>query len=108
MGTKLNWGAGLRSLGQGIGAYAQRQYQEDLRQQELARREQWRQDGWDREDALAGQAEAEALANATESVVGATAYVTLEPCSYHGRTPSCADALIKAGVGVVEEKQHQL
>ncbi|MBT3643814.1 MAG: bifunctional diaminohydroxyphosphoribosylaminopyrimidine deaminase/5-amino-6-(5-phosphoribosylamino)uracil reductase RibD [Gammaproteobacteria bacterium] len=43
-------------------------------------------------------AEAEALANATESVVGATAYVTLEPCSYHGRTPSCADALIKAGV----------
>lgn len=43
-------------------------------------------------------AEAEALANATESVIGATAYVTLEPCSYHGRTPSCADALIKAGV----------
>ena len=43
-------------------------------------------------------AEAEALASATESVVGATAYVTLEPCSYHGRTPSSADALIKAGV----------
>ena len=43
-------------------------------------------------------AEAEALANATESVAGATAYVTLEPCSYHGRTPSCAQALIKAGV----------
>ena len=37
-------------------------------------------------------AEAEALANATESVIGATAYVTLEPCSYHGRTPSRADA----------------
>ncbi|MEZ7965900.1 MAG: bifunctional diaminohydroxyphosphoribosylaminopyrimidine deaminase/5-amino-6-(5-phosphoribosylamino)uracil reductase RibD [Pseudomonadales bacterium] len=46
-------------------------------------------------------AEAEALANATESVTGATAYVTLEPCSYHGRTPSCAQALIKAGVARV-------
>ena len=46
-------------------------------------------------------AEAEALANATESVTGATAYVTLEPCSYHGRTPSCAKALIKAGVARV-------
>ncbi|MDR7092728.1 bifunctional diaminohydroxyphosphoribosylaminopyrimidine deaminase/5-amino-6-(5-phosphoribosylamino)uracil reductase RibD [Hydrogenophaga laconesensis] len=36
-----------------------------------------------------------------ESVVGATVYVTLEPCSHHGRTPPCCDALIAAGVGKV-------
>ena len=43
-------------------------------------------------------AEASALVNATESVEGATAYVTLEPCSYEGRTPACAKALINAGI----------
>ncbi len=36
-----------------------------------------------------------------ESVVGATVYVTLEPCSHHGRTPPCCDALIAAQVAKV-------
>jgi len=43
-------------------------------------------------------AEAGALALAGERARGATAYVTLEPCAHHGRTPPCADALIDAGV----------
>ncbi len=34
-------------------------------------------------------------------LAGATVYVTLEPCSHHGRTPPCADALVDAGVGRV-------
>ena len=44
-------------------------------------------------------AETEALKRAGEAARGATAYVTLEPCSHTGRTRPCADALIAAGVG---------
>lgn len=46
-------------------------------------------------------AEPQALAEAGEAARGATAYVTLEPCSHHGRTPPCAEALIAYGVGRV-------
>ena len=44
-----------------------------------------------------GHAEVEALKHAANAQ-GATAYVTLEPCNHQGRTPPCAEALIKAGV----------
>lgn len=43
----------------------------------------------------------EAKANIGNDLSGATAYVTLEPCSHHGRTPPCADALIKANISRV-------
>jgi diaminohydroxyphosphoribosylaminopyrimidine deaminase/5-amino-6-(5-phosphoribosylamino)uracil reductase len=44
-------------------------------------------------------AETQALAMAGERARGGTTYVTLEPCSHHGKTPPCADALIAAGIG---------
>ena len=57
-------------------------------------------EGW-HERAGEPHAEARALAAAKESVAGATVYVSLEPCSHHGRTPPCADALVAAKVGRV-------
>ena len=57
-------------------------------------------EGW-HQQAGGPHAEVHALRDVAEQARGATAYVTLEPCSHHGRTPPCAEGLIKAGVARV-------
>jgi len=66
----------------------------------LVRDEQIVGEGWHE---VAGEAHAEinALRAAGDSANGATAYVTLEPCVHHGKTPPCVEALIRAGVSNV-------
>ncbi|MFG1419144.1 bifunctional diaminohydroxyphosphoribosylaminopyrimidine deaminase/5-amino-6-(5-phosphoribosylamino)uracil reductase RibD [Xanthobacter sp. V0B-10] len=57
-------------------------------------------------------AEPQALAQAGAAARGSTLYVTLEPCSHHGRTPPCADAVIAAGVkrvvAALEDPDHRV
>jgi diaminohydroxyphosphoribosylaminopyrimidine deaminase/5-amino-6-(5-phosphoribosylamino)uracil reductase len=63
----------------------------------LARDEEIVGEGW-HERAGEPHAEPIAIRSAGERARGATAYVTLEPCSHHGRTPPCVDVLLAAGV----------
>ena len=57
-------------------------------------------EGW-HERAGEAHAEVRALLQAGERARGATVFVTLEPCSHHGQTPPCSDALVNAGVSRV-------
>lgn len=57
-------------------------------------------EGWHRGPGT-DHAEVVALEEAGDAARGSTVYVTLEPCSHHGRTPPCVDALTRAGVSIV-------
>jgi len=57
-------------------------------------------EGW-HEKTGESHAEAMAIEGCKESLKGSTCYVTFEPCSHHGRTSPCSDALIKVGVSRV-------
>jgi diaminohydroxyphosphoribosylaminopyrimidine deaminase/5-amino-6-(5-phosphoribosylamino)uracil reductase len=57
-------------------------------------------EGWHKGAGLP-HAEVEAIANAGAGAKGSTAYVTLEPCNHHGRTPPCTEAVIAAGIAEV-------
>jgi diaminohydroxyphosphoribosylaminopyrimidine deaminase/5-amino-6-(5-phosphoribosylamino)uracil reductase len=71
----------------------------------IARRERIVGEGW-HERAGEPHAEVIALRAAGSNALGATAYVTLEPCSHHGRTPPCVAALVEAKVSRVVFAVH--